>query len=137
MFSRLGDLAAKRSPGLAVAWLILLVISLAAAPRWEDVVQNGEFAFLPDDAQSRIAEQGFHKAFPDDPLASSIVLVVRRENAGTEQSGLTEDDRQFISERLVRELHRLTGLLTPRQQADLEAEIETAALKEALEAGEG
>ncbi|MCA9061915.1 MAG: MMPL family transporter [Planctomycetaceae bacterium] len=134
MFPRLGDLAARRSPVVVVAWLILLVISIVAAPRWEDVVQNGEFAFLPDDAPSRIAERGFHEAFPDDPLASSVVLVVRRETPGPEQSGLLKEDKEFISQKLVPELHRLCGLLTREQQKDLEAGIDTESLRLALEA---
>jgi putative drug exporter of the RND superfamily len=107
LFSRLGDIAARKAAFIVVAWLLVLAVSLAVAPRWVDVVQNGEFAFLPEDTASRIAETDFLNAFPHDILASSLVVVVRREH-GTD--GLTDEDRSFVSSVLIPELHRLAGL---------------------------
>jgi hypothetical protein len=86
-------------------------------------VRNGEFAFLPDDVPSRLAEEGFRTAFPEDMLESSIVLVVRRE-AGDQ--GLEDADRQFIVNVLVPELHRLAGVPMPRDEEDEELAAETS-----------
>lgn len=107
LFSRLGNLAARKAPLIVLVWSVLLVASVATAPRWDDVVQNGEFAFLPEDAASRLAEQEFRAAFPNDILASSLVVVVRRESG---PEGLTPDDRDFISKVLVPGLHDVAGL---------------------------
>lgn len=62
------------------------------APKWDDVIIDGEFAFLPADAESKLAEEFFKKAFPEDLLSSSVVVVAHRKN-GT----IAEDDELFIS----------------------------------------
>ncbi|MFN8707163.1 MAG: MMPL family transporter [Planctomyces sp.] len=107
IFGRLGELAAKRAPFLAGAWLIVLILSVSLSPEWTSVIQNGEFAFLPETSPSRQAEANFRSAFPDDVLASSLVLVVRRESSA---DGLTDADRAFISDVLVPDLHQLIGI---------------------------
>ncbi len=63
VFRFLGELAAKRAPLVAIAWVVALLVAIPMAPRWTDVVQNGEFAFLPDDAPSRLAAADFRRAF--------------------------------------------------------------------------
>lgn len=115
LFSRLGDIAARNAAWVVVAWGLLLLLAVATAPRWHDVVQNGEFAFLPEDAASRVAEEEFRAAFPNDILASSLVVVVRRESG---PDGLTDADRQFISEVMVPDLHQLAGLPYSEDSAD-------------------
>jgi RND superfamily putative drug exporter len=107
LFTRLGEIAARKATTIVVVWIVVLAVSLTAAPRWNDVVQNGEFAFLPEDAASRIAETEFRNAFPNDILASSLVVVVRRESGA---NGLTDEDRAFISQEMVPELHRISGI---------------------------
>ena len=123
-FGLLGNLAAKRAPIIAALWALVLFIAVLMAPEWSSVVQNGEFAFLPDDAPSRLAEIGFRTAFPDDMLESSVVLVVRREagsidrNKTDVKAGLQSEDRLFITQVLVPELHQLTGLQLPADELD-------------------
>jgi len=87
-------------------WIVLLASSLMMAPRWADVTENGEFAFLPADAPSRVAEQQFSEAF-NDTLASNIVLVVRRE---TSADGLKDADVNFISEVLIPRIREVAQL---------------------------
>ena len=123
-FGLLGNLAAKRAPFIAAFWALALLIAVLMAPEWSSVVQNGEFAFLPDDAPSRLAEIGFRTAFPDDMLESSVVLVVRREAGSVDRNktdvraGLQPEDRLFITQVLVPELHQLTGLQLPADELD-------------------
>lgn len=116
-FGLLGELSAKRAPVILGLWALLLLISIVTAPVWSSVVQNGEFAFLPVDVPSRLAEQGFRRAFPEDMLESSIVLVVRREVG---EQGLIDADRQFIVNTLVPELHRIAGLPLPADEDQAE-----------------
>ena len=103
MFQRLGHLVARRWQYIIAFWLILFGGLLVApylgwAPKWDDVVQDGEFAFLPADAESKKAETAFAEAFPDDALASQVFVVVRRT---TSSKGLTDDDRRFIDKVLA------------------------------------
>jgi len=120
-FSRIGEFAARKATVIVVAWVIVLAAALLLAPRWNDVIQNGEFAFLPEDAASRLAESGFRKAFPNDMLASSLVVVVRRENGS---DGLTDADRAFISNVMIPDLHDIAGVALNPDGSD-----ETSAIK--------
>src|SRR5689334_22953033 len=78
-----------------VAWALLLVVTWLAAPPFQDVAQDREFAFLPADAPSRRAEEVYHKAFPDDHYTSNIVLVVHR---GEATRGHRDRDLKFIAD---------------------------------------
>jgi len=69
---------------------------------WTEVLTEGEFAFLPPNAPSQQAERLFREAFPNDLLASSIVVVVRRESRA-----LNEADQKYISTVLVPQLAEL------------------------------
>ena len=79
-----------------VGWILLLSVCWAAAPPWSEVAQDREFAFLPADAPSRRAEDIFAKAFPEDRLASNIVLILHR--PGPESGGPLEGDLKFIED---------------------------------------
>ncbi|MCA9020064.1 MAG: MMPL family transporter, partial [Planctomycetaceae bacterium] len=68
------------------------------------MVQNGEFAFLPADSPSLQGEKLFKRAFPDDLLASSIVIVVRREHG---DQGLRPQDLKFIEDTLKPQLENI------------------------------
>ena len=89
------------------AWLTVIAVSRTLAPAWTDVTEDGEFAFLPQDAPSRAAEVQFRQVF-NDALASNVVLVVRRETSGSQ--GLQKSDEAFISEVLVPELRKIADL---------------------------
>src|SRR5262249_54149746 len=49
-----------------------------AAPPWQEVAQDREFAFLPADEPSRRGEEVLAQAFPDDHLTSNVVLILER-----------------------------------------------------------
>lgn len=106
MFQFLGRISSRHAAIVVAAWLGLLVGSLLLAPPWADVAENGEFAFLPPEAPSRVAEAQFTEAF-DDTLASNVVLVVRRE---TTETGLKKTDRDFIREVLIPGLREIAEL---------------------------
>src|SRR5947209_3955823 len=64
MFAFLGQSVSRFWLLLFVGWIVLLAATRLAAPPWEDVAQDKEFAFLPADAPSRRSEAMFEKAFP-------------------------------------------------------------------------
>jgi RND superfamily putative drug exporter len=95
MFRLLGETVTRTWALLLAGWVVLLAASRLAAPVWEEVVQDREFAFLPADAPSRRAEEVFTKAFPDDQLASNVVVVLRRTDDAT---GHLDRAKRFIED---------------------------------------
>jgi putative drug exporter of the RND superfamily len=91
------------------AWLLTLGICWWVAPPWTEVAQDREFAFLPANVPSRTAEDMYDKAFPDDHLASNIVLVLHRSQL--DKSALS-GDLKFIEDTLepgLREIANADG----------------------------
>ena len=93
MFRFLGNTVVRLWPLLLVAWISILILVRVIAPEWDSVVTDGEFDFLPQDSPSLRGERLFKRAFPDDVLTSSIVIVARRESR---KDGLLEQDFDFI-----------------------------------------
>ncbi|MDA1164995.1 MAG: MMPL family transporter, partial [Planctomycetota bacterium] len=126
MYRLLGNTVVRIWPAILLSWIIALVALKLSAPDWQDVIQQGEFAFLPDDMPSLAGERQFEEAW-GEPFASNIALVVRRE-----RTKLNEQDRNFIVEvlkpSLVSILERI-GLPKPTPQVA----TATAALTESGE----
>src|SRR5262245_26227645 len=97
VFRLLGQLVRRAWAPLLAGWVVLLVGSWLYAPRWDEVTQDRELAFLPADAPSRRAEEVYAKAFPDDRLASNVVLVLHRTGDAREDLGR---DLRFIEDAL-------------------------------------
>lgn len=127
MYNWCGKLVSRFPVGTLIAWVAILVVVVTTAPTLQKVAKDGEFAFLPEDSPSKLAEQAFREAFPSnktsvaevsdesdvgstneqaqlDPLGSSIVIVVQREHV---QQGLTEADKKFVIEQLETGLRRI------------------------------
>lgn len=107
MFRLLGQFTSRFSSVVVGIWVVFLATSVWLAPPWLSVVENGEFAFLPDDSPSVLASQLFREAFPDHSASSNIVLVLRRETSAEE--GLLPDDHLFIETVLLPMLRRIAG----------------------------
>jgi RND superfamily putative drug exporter len=106
VFHRLGKLVTRFSPLLLGFWIILLGVGWRFAPGWYDVTQGGDYAFLPDDAPSRRGEELFKRAFPGEYSASSVVLVISRDEG---EAGLAERDRAFIRQAITPALKKLAA----------------------------
>src|SRR5437764_319058 len=91
MFRHVGTIISRSWPIWLIAWGGVFAILYATAPEWNEVAQDREFGFLPDDVPTRQGYDLFKRAFPDEKQASNIVLVINR-NAGQ----LTGDDRRFV-----------------------------------------
>lgn len=104
MFPALGRCVTRTWPAVLALWIVVLVAVKLAAPPWDTVAQDREFALLPDDAPSRRAEQLLAQAFPGEQVGSSIVLVLERQDSAP---ALLAEDRLFIERHLEPRLRRI------------------------------
>jgi putative drug exporter of the RND superfamily len=95
MFLRFGRFVTRTWPLWLLLWCGALGVVALFAPPLEDVVQTGEFAFLPEDSPSRIAERLYARAFPQSSQASTVAVVVRRISGGEQ---LTSEDLLFVDD---------------------------------------
>lgn len=107
LFRALGHFAARRPVTVIAAWIALVIMAVQFAPDWKSIVLNGEFAFLPEDSDSIQGLKTFQETFPEDSNSSNIVIVVRRDTSGN--SGLVEQDYEFISKSLLPLVRRISG----------------------------
>lgn len=136
MYRSLGNWVTRVWPALLAAWVIALVILLVSAPAWQDVIEQGEFAFLPEDSPSLASEKLYEDAW-GEPIASNIVIVIERQRAA-----LDEADREFVQNtlkpRLAEILKRVestqTGATPVAEETAVEGEASEVALDEDPEA---
>ena len=100
MFARLAAVVVRFWPAWLAGWVLLLLASSWAAPKLDDVVPSGEFAFLPADSPSRQGEGLFERAW-GETVPSRVVIVV---NCKADDDRLNDDDRRFIDEVLAPEI---------------------------------
>lgn len=121
MYRRIGETVTRYPIFTIGAWLVVAISMIASAPAPEGIWQEGELAFLPDEAISSQANRLFREAFPPtdgerfgddsvgssvqrDPLGSNVVVVLYRENR---PEGLSDQDDQFIREKLIPSLEQI------------------------------
>ena len=134
MYRLLGNSVVRLWPAILLGWVLALVALKLSAPNWQDVIEEGEFAFLPHEMPSLAGERQYEEAW-GEPFASNIALVVRRE-----RTKLNEQDREFIVDvlkpRLVEIVERI-GLPEPSDQTVEQdassGDVETADEDEAVE----
>jgi RND superfamily putative drug exporter len=102
MFRSLGHLIARRWWIVLLLWVGGTIALSVMAPPIDDVTIPGEFNFLPDSASTRRGEELFKKAFPNDLLGSSVVIVVEHQG-----KPLTDADLDFIENTLKPQLQSL------------------------------
>lgn len=115
MYRRIGETVTRFPIFTIGAWIAVVVLIIASSPKTNGIWQEGELAFLPEEAMSSQANRLFREAFPPkdgtrfgdesvgssvqrDPLGSNIAVVLFRENR---PEGLSEDDLKFIREHLA------------------------------------
>jgi RND superfamily putative drug exporter len=111
MYTWLGRLISRGWWAILLAWILLLVGLGQIAPDIHTVTQPGEFNFLPATSPTRQGEELLHHAFPDDVLASSVVIVLSR----TDGKPLADEDLRFIEDTLK---PRLQSLMPDEVQDD-------------------
>lgn len=104
MFHFLGRVVSRAWAFLLVAWVALLVGTYLAAPHWDEVAEEEEFAFLPPESPVRQSEEIFAKAFPDDHSGGNIVIVLHRAD---HKATNIDRELQFISDVLEPGLRKI------------------------------
>ena len=131
MFAKHGDLIIRVWPGVLVAWIGVVIAASMMAPPLSQVVETQEFAFLPSNSPSHVAERLFRQAFPKKLVPSRVVIVVRRHPDLPEKlqdrdfdwidDGVDESDpdRDFeLRERLLRIAEEAGGLADSDEERD-------------------
>lgn len=95
MFHLLGQIVSRYRAVFCLGWVAIAVALFAFAPKWERVVRDGEFEFLPNEIPSREGEELFDSSFTQDLLSNSVVIVARREGRADQ---LLEEDTDFIQD---------------------------------------
>lgn len=95
MFAKHGDFLIRVWPAVLVVSMAFVIGASLMAPPLETVVETQEFAFLPSDSPSHLAERLFIEAFPKKLVPSRIVIVVRRPD---QPEGLQERDLEWIDD---------------------------------------
>ena len=105
MFEWLGRVVTRRWALLLAGWAAILATMHFTAPAWDDVIEDGQFSFLPDDSLSRVADEFFNKAFPHDLISSSVVVIVTRRD----EQKLHADDLDIVASTLIPRLQEIAG----------------------------
>jgi len=104
MFKRLADSVSKYWLVVILLWLALVLVVRFAAPRWDDVTQDGDFAFLPAEMPSVVGDQLTKDAFPDFRAKSQVVFIVARDDAELSSKDLR------IADELARRFQNFLGV---------------------------
>ncbi|OYW11813.1 MAG: hypothetical protein B7Z55_18895, partial [Planctomycetales bacterium 12-60-4] len=122
MFLRLGQLIARRWLTILLVWCVALLVAAFIAPPLDQVVQTGEFAFLPESSPSRQAERLFAQAFPNQAQASTIAVIARRPGVP-----LTQADFDFVDDGSEDTIPAADTSQTPAQPPNLSRHLRAIA----------
>ena len=111
MFERLGQFVSRNWGVLLAGWIATLALLWFVAPKWESVLYDGEFHYLPERFPTRQAETLSNKAFSNDRAGSNIVIVARREKG----DGLLDEDKAYIDETLVPRLKKALNIASEKE----------------------
>jgi len=113
MFHRLGAIVSRRWLWVLLFWAVLVAGIRYAAPPWDEVTHDGDFAYLPEEMTSVQGEKLLEAAFPDVLSKSEVVLVLSRND------GPLQEADYRIAVRLLEEFSpgeadgRIVGVLHP------------------------
>ncbi|MBC7353008.1 MAG: hypothetical protein H5U08_11670, partial [Thermogutta sp.] len=107
MFRYVSQFVTRYWPLVFVGWGAVFLILHFAAPVWDDVARDGDFAYLPDRAASVQGEKLRAAAFGKSESQSEVVIVLARRDGP-----LTAEDLAF-SERIVETFQPKEGEETP------------------------
>ncbi|MFV1966673.1 MAG: MMPL family transporter [Pirellulaceae bacterium] len=118
MFVRLGDSVARYWLAVVLCWIGLVVAVRVVAPRWDDVTNDGDLAYLPQDMPSIVGQRLTQDAFPANRSKSQIVLILAREG-----SRLKPADR-LVADQIAQRFHNLHGASSLERGRSLMREAE-------------
>ncbi len=103
MFTLLGNLVSRYWLPVILLWIAMVTLVRWAAPNWDDVTHDGDFAYLPSRMPSVAGERLMAEAFPQYQTKSQLVVVVAREDGNEKKI-----DR-FVAYDLARRFHNIHG----------------------------
>jgi RND superfamily putative drug exporter len=110
MFATLGAVVTRHSRSVLALWIVLAVGLHLVAPRWNDVIRDGDLAYLPASMPSSRGAQMLGAAFPEERGRSEIAVIVERPGAPLSTAdllwsdGLAERFRERADELAVSEV---------------------------------
>ena len=78
MFVKFAQFVSRHWVWVLVAWVVVPGLLYLAAPKWDEITHDGDFAYLPPVMTSVRGEELLEKTFPDLASKSNVVLVVAR-----------------------------------------------------------
>ena len=104
MVDQLGKIISKSWWLIILFWIALVAVSKTFAPAWDDVTNDGDLAYMPDEMTSVVGERLLEQAFPDGRSKSEMVIIVSRPD-----QTLTEAD-QAIVDSLAARIYNMVGV---------------------------
>lgn len=104
MFHLLGRTVSRFWYLILAIWIAAVAVAYWAAPPWDRIAQDREFAFLPPSAPSLVSDAKLRTAFPDQNAASNIVLVVHR---SANEAAQVNADKKWIEDVLEPALRQM------------------------------
>src|SRR5690348_17159944 len=110
MFATLGAVVTRHSRSVLALWIVLAVGLHLVAPRWNDVIRDGDLAYLPASMPSSRGAQLLGAAFPEERGRSEIAVIVERPSTPLSTAdllwsdGLAERFRERADELAVSEV---------------------------------
>lgn len=131
MFQRLATFVIRHRMLVVLAWVVAVVGVQLIAPRWQAIIHDGDFAYLPPSLPSVVGERWMSEAFPWQRGKSQIVVAIVRPDAP-----MTNDDVQ-VGYDVARRMKNLFGAAQLATAAHLaEQERALRAQQRAAEADE-
>lgn len=114
MLARLADYVARNAVVVIVAWIVVVAAVHLAAPPWDRITHDGDFAYLPPHCPSVVGERWMTEAFPRQRGRSQVVVAIVRADGP-----MTNDDIQVAYDvaRRVRNLFAASRLAEARRLA--------------------
>lgn len=88
MFLRLGQFISRRWMWVIVAWVVVVAVLRFWSPAWDDITQDGDFAYLPAEMPSVVGEHLLSEGFSDNRPKSQIAFYVVREDQPLDREDL-------------------------------------------------
>ncbi len=120
MFARLAHFVTRHWMLVVVIWLVAVVAVRVAAPPWQSITHDGDFAYLPARMPSVVGEQWMTRAFPRQRGRSQVVVAIARP-----KHALSKEDI-FVAYDVARRLKNLfaaSRLAESQRLAKLELEL--------------
>ncbi len=128
MMAWLGRVVSRYAWLIVIGWVLIAISFRATAPRWSDVAEDGDFAYLPADVPSAVGQRVRAAAFPHDRSNSQFVVVLARQKQRLARSDL------FISFDLLRRCNNIYGAVCLRRVRQLTVDAKAAATDEQRQA---